>query len=895
MAYGTKYRGEFKDIMGLLWRIDIDYDGFSGPITTLLLTDNPLTIELLNNGDDWYTKPIHGSTATIELFDETGFQFLPLYDYANLTYRVSIYHGDAYELFWRGFINSEGYKENYDGTGYALSLQASDGMGLLKNKPFKYTITTEDDTYYDGRLSEAYIINEILNKINITSFTEFINVYESELSSGTGDSVFTQIFLDADVFKDKTCYDVLEGILTKYGAIILQDRGMIYITRPEELFQTTVYGRIFTSATAFTSTSITPEQWMNRTAHLNNLLQPEGGVLSIIPPVKKVTINQDYGYKTSWINNYSFDPDTYDDATYSFQGWDRNGGAGYQRRASYVIAGEKEGVAFLPTSTVPDTVNNISQEFGLHAIKSSDAFKFAISYKLVNTNNSSNGSVPIYIKIHNGPFDATPTRWLKINTSGDSFLTWANALSYITWNEADVVPGEGEWLTKEWSFASLPTTGEYTITLYSSETNIMLLIKEVKFITTNNTIKVTKKRKVKIKANKWYNWLTGITGRATITNPYVYKFNEIDNDEIVEKEYSITNAIKGTEVKNDYDIGDVIDSSVDNVIEQFQGAMGLKSLIVSAAKFVADNAAAYLTGGVELTSTLNNIYFESTVAGTDFTGSTTITNTTGDLSGAITNLVANANPAHQITDITMSGTSGTNEISIEDLSLLADMTFSSSISNSINNFISTNQTSWSLAGFTLSHPSTNVLRLTNTIDYSDHPVSSTLLTGNLSGSVAYYQTPTTGAQRKDQITLSGTYGTANILCDGTTKEISFDDAIYFTNGIWNTRQYNNEAKPLLSILGDSIRKQYNRPIHLLEIPLLERNYTTNIPQLRLIYNLRDSVNIDAVTGEARYFMINGAEFNVRDREYDLSLVEIVTSESDYIYDANDLTNTTNLK
>jgi len=875
MAYGTLYRGEFKDVISLLWRVDIEKDAYSGPITTLQLTDTPLTIELLNNGDSWYDNPIHGSTATIELYDEIGFQFLQLYDYANLTYRVSIYYGDSHTLYWRGFLNSEGYKENYDGSGYALSLQASDGLGLLKNKPFKYTTTLEDDTYYDGRLSEAYIINEILNKINITSFTEFINIYESETSSGTGDSILTQIFLDADLFIDKSCYEVLESVLKKIGATILQDRGMIYIMRPEEIFQTTVYGRIFTSATAFTSTSITPEQWMSRTAHFNNLLQPEGGMLSINPPVKKITINQDYGYKVSWIDNYSFDPDTYDDATYSFHGWDRHGTVGYQRRASYIVNGEKEGVAFLPTSTVPDTVNNITQEFGFYSIKSSDAFKFAISYKLVNTNSASNGSVPIYVKIANAAVDATPTKWLKINTSGDSFLTWANTLSYITWNEADVVSGEGDWLTKEWSLATIPTSGIYTITLYSSEANIMLLVKEVKFISTNNTIKVTKKRKVKIKANKWYNWLTGITGRATITNPYVYKFNEIDNDEIVEKEYEVTNSIKGTEIKNDYEIGDVTDASIDNVIEQFKGSLAVQSLPNAATKFVNDWASAYLSGGVAVTRSGKVITLESTVAGTDFSGFTTITNLTGDLSGTVANVTANAVEQAKIMRILFSGTSGSGNAFVSDGTndLAASIVYTTSIAVSIDNCISNWGADFAAVGYTLSRYGTTYLQITGPsgVDFS----TTYTKTLELTGTVSTYRAAVASAKRKDTITLSGTYGSANILCDGVTKSCS----VVPTNstGVWNTRQYGTEAKPVLQILGDSMRKQYNRPTHLLEVPLLERNYTTNEPQLRLIYNLRDSVNIDGVTGDPRYFMINGAEFNIRDREWDIQLVEIVTT------------------
>ena len=42
--------------------------------------------------------------------------------------------------------------------------------------------------------------------------------------------------------------------------------------------------------------------------------------------------------------------------------------------------------------------------------------------------------------------------------------------------------------------------------------------------------------------------------------------------------------------------------------------------------------------------------------------------------------------------------------------------------------------------------------------------------------------------------------------------------------------------------------------------------------------MRDDVNQDGVTGDSRIFMINGSEFNVRDREINIELVEVVTEE-----------------
>ena len=45
MAWAVKYRGEFYDLKGLYWRIEIEEDAFAGAITEMKMGGNPLTIE----------------------------------------------------------------------------------------------------------------------------------------------------------------------------------------------------------------------------------------------------------------------------------------------------------------------------------------------------------------------------------------------------------------------------------------------------------------------------------------------------------------------------------------------------------------------------------------------------------------------------------------------------------------------------------------------------------------------------------------------------------------------------------------------------------------------------------------------------------------------------------
>jgi len=70
----------------------------------------------------------------------------------------------------------------------------------------------------------------------------------------------------------------------------------------------------------------------------------------------------------------------------------------------------------------------------------------------------------------------------------------------------------------------------------------------------------------------------------------------------------------------------------DGIVRQ---AIFNQSLTITASDFVTSHAASYLTGGVVLTSSGADIFFEASIAGVDFTGSTIIQNATETLLGGI--------------------------------------------------------------------------------------------------------------------------------------------------------------------------------------------------------------------------------------------------------------------
>ena len=122
------------------------------------------------------------------------------------------------------------------------------------------------------------------------------------------------------------------------------------------------------------------------------------------------------------------------------------------------------------------------------------------------------------------------------------------------------------------------------------------------------------------------------------------------------------------------------------------------TLTQAAAQFVTDNAAAYLVGGVVVTSSGVDIILTAETAGVDFTGATTITNVLGDLAGTVVNTTASAPGVKRVDTITLSGVYGS-------ASILCD---------AVTKVVSTD------SGETVGNSTTTEEGLSNTIFFSDH-------------------------------------------------------------------------------------------------------------------------------------------------------------------------------
>ena len=303
MTWYVKYRVQFTDDLGVDWKVHIKEQAESSfTITDYTATGQPLTIEGYGD-DDPFMQSVQGSKATIRIWNPEDFELLELFSAEMLQFQVIIYQDDT--LFWKGYVLPETYQEAYNQAPLEANITATDGLGLLKEFQF-----SELD-YGFTRRTYSKAIYDMLLLVGINGFTEYINIYHSGMDDGVGDSPLDQTGFDPQLFKTDHCYKALEDILGMFNAGIKQEQGQIVIYRYEEV-KATMYGRKFTSATAKTAVTNTPDQFINRRDQFSYFKDVEGGTLTMLPLVSRHIINYDFGLKDSILRYWEFFNDDFE-------------------------------------------------------------------------------------------------------------------------------------------------------------------------------------------------------------------------------------------------------------------------------------------------------------------------------------------------------------------------------------------------------------------------------------------------------------------------------------------------------------------------------------------------------------------------------------------------------
>ena len=231
---------------------------------------------------------ISGTSLEMVIQADVDGELTSLYTVDNKLFLVELYKNDV--LIWTGYVLPEKYSEPYIPVPYDVSVTASDGIGILKDIPFT---SSGEKTLFD-------VIRFCCNQTGIIlDFIVFSSLVESSMNKSN--SMLVQASFDVFTFRNKTCYEVLESILTSIDAFITEANGKWVIARYTDLVKE---GFLYSNAGKLQGRiPLEPREFGN----VNSELYPIGNLeLEIEPANKSVKFTSDYELRPSFLQNHDF-------------------------------------------------------------------------------------------------------------------------------------------------------------------------------------------------------------------------------------------------------------------------------------------------------------------------------------------------------------------------------------------------------------------------------------------------------------------------------------------------------------------------------------------------------------------------------------------------------------
>lgn len=236
MAYYNKYYLKFESVfLDDIYEFYIQERDYGGSQSNVVGTGNPISLKWYQSGDDKFDQVLMGSTLTVRLLtDSSETQFDEMFTTDSRKYKGLLYKNTV--LIWSGYGMTENYGRPYYCNPFEIELTFTDGLGLLKDIPFNEHETFGWNT--PQRLSKILALALYQTDLNLPVY-ESVNIYEENMSSGAGDSMFYQTYMYPRAFRELSCYDVLERVLK--GSRLCQRNGAWWIVRIDELKANIIY------------------------------------------------------------------------------------------------------------------------------------------------------------------------------------------------------------------------------------------------------------------------------------------------------------------------------------------------------------------------------------------------------------------------------------------------------------------------------------------------------------------------------------------------------------------------------------------------------------------------------------------------------------------------------
>jgi len=240
MAYGVKYRMNIKDEFDISYEIDILQDGYVGGINTMEGSSSfPISINM--PGEDDPFNPVCTTNATVGIVDTVGDTYVEFFTADVYEYFVDIKRLGV--TYWKGFLITEEYEEEFTTEPYGVTLTFGDGLNELAFERY--------DNGGTLRSTHETVINILVNcfselpSVMDRPFREMINVFDDTMDDTDSEGLLEQLFIyeqafweldgDDSLVKGVDCLKVIKGIMRSLGCRIIVSQNKWYIQRIKDM------------------------------------------------------------------------------------------------------------------------------------------------------------------------------------------------------------------------------------------------------------------------------------------------------------------------------------------------------------------------------------------------------------------------------------------------------------------------------------------------------------------------------------------------------------------------------------------------------------------------------------------------------------------------------------
>lgn len=215
MAYRAKYRYRWASQNGNHGEVLLLKDGYTGAVIDRPLGRAP-ELSMEQNGH------IHGTSLVLYLECREDGEYSELYTSSAKEWQVQLWWNGR--SLWTGYLTPEFYSEPDIAPPYDVCVTATDGLGELKRseyKPASWDVSLEDHLY---------------SILALTGLDQTIYHTGGISADGRpGASMLHEVKVDLSHMQGKTCYDVLDGILTAINAELTTWGQQWMLLRPSDL------------------------------------------------------------------------------------------------------------------------------------------------------------------------------------------------------------------------------------------------------------------------------------------------------------------------------------------------------------------------------------------------------------------------------------------------------------------------------------------------------------------------------------------------------------------------------------------------------------------------------------------------------------------------------------